>query len=54
MFECVHEFTDLQVPAEESLKEAAFPAASCAQHVAAEDAALSLFLLQIDALVTRH
>lgn len=46
--------TDLQVLAQEGLEEAALPAASVPQDVAAEDAALGLFLLQIDALVTRH
>ena len=49
-----HDFTDLQVLAKESLKEAALPAAPCPQNVAAEDAALGLFLLQINALVTGY
>ena len=46
--------TDLQVSAQESLKEAALPAAPGPEDVTAEDAALGLFLLQIDALVTCH
>lgn len=46
--------TDLQVPAKESLEEATLAAASRPQHVAAEDTALGLFLLQINALVTGH
>lgn len=47
-------FTHLQVPAKESLEEAALPAAPCPQHVATEDATLGLFLLQVDAFVTSH
>lgn len=46
--------TRLQVPAEERLKEGALPTAPRPQHVAAEDAALRLFLLQVNAFVTGH
>lgn len=46
--------TDLQVLAQESLEEATLPTTSGSQDVAAEDAALGLFLLQINALVTSH
>lgn len=49
---CNHSSTNLQVFTQESLKEAALSTALCAQDVAAEDAALSLLLLQINALIT--
>lgn len=47
-------YTDLQIPAQESLEEATLPTAPSPQDVAAEDTALGLFLLQINALVTCH
>lgn len=43
--------TYLQVLSKESLEESTLPAASGPQDVAAEDAALGLFLLQINAFV---
>lgn len=51
---CSHDSTDLQVLSQEGLEEATLPAVPGSQDVAAEDAALGLFLLQIDALVTCH
>lgn len=52
--DCTHYSTDLQVLAQEGLEEATLPAAPGSQDVAAEDTALGLFLLQIDAFVTGH
>lgn len=47
-------YTDLQILAQESLEEATLPTAPSPQDIAAKDTALGLFLLQINALVTRH
>lgn len=44
----------LKVLPQKSLKEPTLPAAPGPQDIAAEDAALRLLLLQIDALVTRY
>lgn len=41
-----------EVPAQKALQEAAFAAAPGPKHVAEEDVALGLFLLQVDAFVT--
>lgn len=44
--------TYLQILSQESLKKSTLPTASGPQDIAAEDTALGLFLLQINALVT--